>query len=51
MYDKAMQKTFNDKYYEDVDEHLEVDPDLNVNLLQDKDYESSVDGDFDNEVK
>ena len=36
-----MQKTFNDKYYEaEGDQEMEVDPDLNVNLLLDKDLEA-----------
>ena len=30
---------------------MEVDPDLNVNLLKDRDYEDSVDGDFEAEVQ
>lgn len=51
MYDKAMQKTFNEKYYDqNEDQEVEVDPDLNVNLLKDKDFESSVDGDFEDEI-
>ena len=46
-----MQKTFNDKYYEaEGDQEMEVDPDLNVNLLLDKDFESSLDGDFETEI-
>jgi hypothetical protein len=46
-----MTKTFNEKYYENEgDEEMVVDPDLNINLLKDKDFESSVDGDFENEV-
>ena len=51
LYDKTMTKTFNEKYYENEgDEEMVVDPDLNINLLKDKDFESSVDGDFENEV-
>jgi hypothetical protein len=47
-----MVKAFNDKYYEDgQDEEIEVDADLNVNLLKDKDFESSVDGDFEGEIQ
>lgn len=46
-----MVKTFNDKYYEDgQDEEVEIDADLNLNLLKDKDFESSVDGDFEGEI-
>ena len=52
LYDKTMVKAFNDKYYEDgQDEEIEVDADLNVNLLKDKDFESSVDGDFEGEIQ
>ena len=51
VYDKNMQKTFGERYY-DVNEHeMEVDPDLNVNFLKDKDFDESVDGDFEQEVQ
>lgn len=51
LYDKTMVKAFNEKYYEDAqDEEIVVDADLNLNLLKDRDFESSVDGDFENEI-
>ena len=46
-----MTKMFSEKYYEDAsDQDMEADPDLNLNLLQDKDVSDSVDGDFETEV-
>jgi len=46
-----MTKTFNEKYYNHNDDaEIVVDPDLNVNLLKDKDFESSVDGDFEEKL-
>lgn len=51
LYDKTMTKMFSEKYYEDVsDQDMEENPDLNLNLLQDKDVSDSVDGDFETEV-
>jgi hypothetical protein len=51
LYDKTMNKMFSEKYYEDdSDQDMEANPDLNLNLLQDKDVEDSVDGDFETEV-
>lgn len=51
LYDKTMTKMFSEKYYEDgSDNDLEANPDLNLNLLNDKDVEDSVDGDFETEV-
>ena len=51
LYDKTMSKAFNDKYYEkNSDQDVEINPDLNLNLLQDKDFEDSVDGDFETEM-
>jgi protein KRI1 len=51
VYDKAMTKTFNEKYYDHEQDEMEVDPDLNVNLLKDRDFEESVEGDFEEEVQ
>lgn len=46
-----MTKMFSEKYYEDgSDNDFEANPDLNLNLLNDKDVEDSVDGDFETEV-
>lgn len=51
LYDKTMTKMFSEKYYEDgSDNDMEANPDLNLNLLNDKDVEDSVDGDFETEV-
>ena len=42
---------FGEKYYEDAsDRDMEENPDLNLNLLQDKDVSDSVDGDFETEM-
>jgi hypothetical protein len=46
-----MTKTFNEKYYDHEQDEMEVDPDLNVNLLKDRDFEESVEGDFEEEVQ
>ena len=51
LYDKAMGKTFNETYYENPDEDIVPDPDLNLNILKDKDLDSSVDGDFETEIQ
>lgn len=45
-----MSKAFNEAYYENPDEDIVADPDLNMNFLKDKDLDSSVDGDFETEV-
>ena len=42
VYDKTMQKTYNEKYYEDYqDQEVEIDPNLNVALFSD--HESDAD--------
>lgn len=42
---------FGERYYEDgSDDQIEENPDLNLNLLKDKDVSDSVEGDFETEI-